>query len=52
MGRYTIVKTRFDMWLVIEGKDVLYKFATLDQAQRKIEMLEYVDFLKLSMYPF
>ena len=52
MGRYIIYKQRFDMWLVMEGTIILYKFATLDQAQRKIEVLEYQDFLRESLYPF
>ena len=52
MGRYTIVKNRFDMWLVMEGKDVLYKFATLDQANRKMEQLEYIDFLRENLNPY
>ena len=52
MGRYTIVKQRYDIWMVMEGSKLLYKFATLDQAQRKIEMLEYVDFLRENLNPY
>ena len=52
MGRYTIVKSRFDMWLVMEGTTVLYKFASLDQAQRKIEALEWMDVMREAMTPY
>jgi len=52
MPRYEIVKQRYDLWYVLEEGRVIYKFSSLDQAKRKIEQLEYVDFLRNSLNPY
>ena len=43
--RYEIVKIRYDMFYVMEDNIIIFKFSTLEQAQKKVEQLEYVNLL-------
>jgi len=52
MPRYEILKINSGIWCIIEEGKVIFKFSTLDQAHRKIEQLEYIDFLRETMTPY
>jgi len=52
MGRYEILKINTGLWAIIEEGKIIFKLPTLDQAHRRVEQLEYVDFLRENLNPY